>query len=94
MCVEELSDVKELKQQLNRLHGLPTRFRQRLFVGGIPLDDSVPLATPMELQLLLLPYSVTSETQAEELVSASTNGSVTEVRVGKVSPLHECHQAS
>ena len=94
MPVEELNDVKELKQQLNRLHGLPTRFRQRLFVCGSPLDDSAPLDSPMDLELVLLSYSATSETQAEELTTASTEGSMTKVRLGKVSPLHKSSQVS
>ena len=89
MPVEELRDVKELKQQLNRLHGLPTRFRQRLFVCGTLLDDSAPLDLLMELELVLLSYSATSQTQTEELVTASTNGSVTEVR-DKVTLYHKC----
>ncbi|OLP87712.1 Ankyrin repeat domain-containing protein 50 [Symbiodinium microadriaticum] len=88
MPVEELRDVKELKQQLNRLHGLPTRFRQRLFVCGTLLDDSAPLDLLMELELVLLSYSATSQTQTEELVTASTNGSVTEVEAILQQPRH------
>ena len=91
MPVEELSDVKALKQQLNRAHGLPTRFRQRLFLCGSPLDDSAPLNSPMELELVLLSYSATSQTQAEaeELATASASGSMTEVRLDKVSLLQK-----
>ena len=43
MPAVELSDVRTLKQQLNWLHGLPSRFRQRLFLCGTPLDDSANL---------------------------------------------------
>ena len=91
MPVEELSDVKALKQQLNHAHGLPTRFRQRLFLCGSPLDDSAPLNSPMELELVLLSYSATSQTQAEaeELATASASGSMTEVRLDKVSLLQK-----
>ena len=77
--VDQLSNARALKQQLNRMHALPTRFRQRLFLDGNPLDDSALLASPMELELLLLSYSMASQTYAEELVTASQNGSATEV---------------
>ena len=80
MPVEQLSHARALKQQLNRLHGLPTRFRQRLLLEGNPLDDSAQLVSPMELELVLLPYSTASSwMHAEELATASTNGSATEV---------------
>ena len=36
--VEEQSDVRSLKQHLQRFHGLP-RFRQRLLCNGSSLDD-------------------------------------------------------
>ena len=42
--IEELSDVKALKQRLHENHGLPPRFRQRLLQGGTTLDDA---ATPI-----------------------------------------------
>ena len=38
--LEEVVDVRALKQRLNMLHGLPNRFRQRLLFRGRPLDDS------------------------------------------------------
>ena len=37
--VEELSDVRALKQTLHLFHGLPPRFRQRLVLRGDPLLD-------------------------------------------------------
>ena len=80
--LEELSDVKALKQELNRKHRQPTRFRQKLFLCGDPLNDSALLDSPMELQLVLLPYDLTSETQAE-LATASSNGSVSKACLGK-----------
>ena len=54
--VMELSDVMALKQQLHRLHGLPTRFRQRLFHGSNLLEDAAKLDSPLDLDLVLLPY--------------------------------------
>ena len=81
--VEGLSDAKALKQELNRKQGLPLRFRQRLFHRGTAVDDATALDTPMELQLVLLPYSATSQMQAEELATASADGSVSEARVVK-----------
>ena len=78
--VGELSDVKELKLHLHRLHGLPTRFRQRLLRGGNPMDDSVMLDSPMDLDLVLLTYSAASQRQACQLVEYAVRGSATEVR--------------
>ena len=53
---EELSDVKALKQDLNRLHGFPLRFRQKLFRGSSlnTLDDTAKLDCETELDLVLL----------------------------------------
>ena len=39
--VEEIHDVKSLKLRLNQLHGLPPRFRQRLLLSGVPLEDII-----------------------------------------------------
>ena len=79
--MDEVSDVRALKQELHRLLGLPTRFRQRLFACGNPLDDSAQLDSPMEMELVLLSYSAASQAQADELITACTNGSTSEVRV-------------
>ena len=72
--VEELSDVKELKLQLHRVHGMPTRFRQRLLVRGSALADSTKLDSPMDLELVLLTHSAASPAQADELATAAWNG--------------------
>ena len=78
--VGELTDVRELKLRLRpQLHGCPPRFRQRLFHCGNPMDDSVKLDSEMDLELVLLTYSASSQTQAEELVTAAGSGSKTEV---------------
>ena len=58
MPVEQLSSVRALKQELNRSHGVPPRFQQRLLLDGNRLDDCAQLASPMELELVLLPYSM------------------------------------
>ena len=78
--VGELSDVKELKLHLHQLHGLPTRFRQRLLRGGNPMDDSVALDSPMDLDLVLLTYSAASPRQADKLVQYADCGLAAEVR--------------
>ena len=85
MPVVEPRDVKALKHQLNQLHGLPARFRQRLFHCGNPLDDSVNLDSPVELELVLLTFSASTPMQVDELVAASENGSVSQVRVCQTS---------
>ena len=78
--VVELSDVMALKQQLHRQHGLPTRFRQRLFHGGCPLEDAAKLDSPQVLDLVLLPYVEAAQSRADELVTAAQDGFVAEVR--------------
>ena len=82
--VEELSDAKALKRALSRKHGLPPRFRQRLFHRGSPVDDSAPLDSILELQLVVLSYSL-APMEAEELATAFVNGSVSEARFSKAS---------
>ncbi|OLQ04700.1 Cleavage and polyadenylation specificity factor 73 [Symbiodinium microadriaticum] len=77
----ELSDVRSLKRQLSQLKGLPPRFRQRLFgcgSRGSPLDDDMKLDSPTDLELVLLTYSVASPAEADELVTAARDGSITE----------------
>ena len=41
--VEDLSNVRELKQTLHQLKGMPPRFRQRLLLDGASLADSTKL---------------------------------------------------
>ena len=79
--VMELSDVRSLKQRLHRLHNFPTRFRQRLLHEGSPLGDDAKLDSIADLELLLLSYHPTSQSQADELVTAAMNGFVDQVRV-------------
>ena len=76
--VGEVIDVRAMKQRLNALHGLPNRFRQRLFLGGSPLDDSAALSSPADLELVLLTHADATQTQVDELVTAAANGSTTE----------------
>ena len=76
--VAEVSNVRALKQQLNLVQGMPPRFRQRLLFGGAALDDSAHLNSPMDLELVLLAYTVASETQAKQLLAAAANGSTSE----------------
>eukprot|EP00439_Symbiodinium_sp_Y106_P022261 s449_g2.t1 len=88
MPVGSLSNIKALKQHLTRFHGLPTRFRQKLLFRGTPLDDSTPLDSPLELDLVLLSYSVSSKDEAKELVTVFANGSVSEAESILQQPRH------
>ena len=74
-----LSGVKSLKQRLHRLHSLPPRFRQRLFHEGRLLHAAANLDLFRDLELLLLTHHPASQTQADELVTASEDGLVAEV---------------
>ena len=66
--------ARDLKRYLQGLCGLP-RFRQRLLLpdGQILLDDAV-VDGPIDLQLILLPFSPSSEDQIRELVLAAGLG--------------------
>ena len=73
--VEGLSDVRTLKRQLQELCGVP-RFRQRLLHGNVVLDDDAQLDSPVNLQLVLLPFCSTSYVQVIELHKAAETGDV------------------
>ena len=77
--VEEVQDVKGLKQHLNRLHGLPPRFRQRILFRGETLKDTVRLDSAMNLDLVLLTFADVSQQQVEDLADAAEQGSAFEV---------------
>ena len=84
----ELSDVQALKQRLHHQHGLPPRFRQRLLHEGNILDDAFELDSPMDLQVLTLPFSEASDTQRDRLYEASGSGPAAEA--GEMAIL-KCH---
>ena len=53
--VDEIQDVKGLKQRLTQPpHDLPPRFRQRVFLHGESLKDTVTLDSSMDLDIVLL----------------------------------------
>ena len=87
MPLGELSNVRSLKQQLTHLHGLPPRFRQRLLRGGENLDDTAELDSPMNLDLVLLPFAEVSETQVNDLLTNVREDSKEEAAVsGTLNP--------
>ncbi|CAE6951949.1 ANK2 [Symbiodinium natans] len=66
--------VRALKRCLSSFCG-HSRFRQRLVdENGAILDDSTPLARPLDLQLLLLPLVPTTQADAAKLASAVGGG--------------------
>ncbi|CAE7266818.1 mask [Symbiodinium natans] len=76
--IEDVSDVRTLKQHLQSLCGLP-RFRQRLLCNGTCLDDHVSLPSPMHLQHVALPFSSVSQLEIEELKAAAESGDLDQV---------------
>ena len=72
--VEELSDVRDLKRRLNQLHGLPSRFRQRLLLNDGTLEDADKLEAPLDLHLVILPFADVSRSQVNELAIAARQG--------------------
>ena len=79
--VEEVSDVRSLKQRLSQLHGLPPRFRQRLLLNGRQLEDAAELDSPTDLQLVLLPFAEVSQREVDEFRDAARRGSVSEAEI-------------
>eukprot|EP00439_Symbiodinium_sp_Y106_P026511 s797_g3.t1 len=77
---EEVHDVSGLKRHLTQARGLPSGFRQRLLFHGESLEDATKLESPMELDLVLLPFAEVSEEQVQDLVSAASQGSTAEVK--------------
>ncbi|CAE7675451.1 ANKRD17, partial [Symbiodinium sp. CCMP2456] len=75
---EEPCDVKSLKQRLCQLKEMPPRFRQRLLLQGQTLEDTANLASPMDLELVLMPFADVSEAQVNDLAAAAEQGFVTE----------------
>ena len=82
--VAEVSNVREVKQRLHSLHGLPPRFRQRLLFQGASLDDAANLDSPMDLDLVLQEFSDAAQAQADELVAAARDGAVEQVGVSRM----------
>ena len=78
IAVEEICDVRGLKRRLHQLHGLPPRFRQRVLAHAQDLEDSVPLDSPMDLDLVLLSFTDVSESQGDNLVDAARRGFMVE----------------
>ena len=65
--VEELanvSDVKHLKRRLSKVCGA-SRFRQRLLRDGTILQDSAIVIEPQDLQLVLLSFCRSSDSDKE-----------------------------
>ena len=77
----EVTTVRALKLVLNKQHGFPPRFRQRLFLRGDLLEDAFELATSMDmvLEFLVLDFANVSSQQVEELIRAAEFAELSEV---------------
>ena len=53
VSTDRITSVRDVKQALKRLHGFPV-FMQQLLHDGHSLDDCTRLASPCDLQLVLL----------------------------------------
>ena len=68
-------DVRALKQQLNQLHGLVPRFRQRLLLDGQCLEDIATLHPGMELELVILAFIPSPSPEiVQEFTAAAGSG--------------------
>ena len=81
--VVEVSSVKEVKQRLHELHGLPPRFRQRLILQGADLDDADKVDSSLDLNVILQPFSRVS--LAAALVDAAARNAAEEAAVSGAS---------
>ena len=76
-----LPDVGSLKQHLNRGHGLPPHFRQRLLLHGQCLEDTATLHSAMELELVILAFIPNrSPDEIQEFTTAADAGDFDKVR--------------
>ena len=66
---QEVSDVRDLKKILRKLHGFPMCI-QKLLHDGKALDSSTKLENPIDMQLVLL--SLSSLAQQEEAANELT----------------------
>ena len=74
-------DVRALKQQLNQLHGLPPRCRQRLLFHGKCLEDTATLNPGMELELVTLAFVPSlPPDEVQEFIAAAGDGLFDKVR--------------
>ena len=76
--VEEASDVKSLKQYLQRQEGISV-FRQELVRDGVTLEDEDKLNETSDLQLILHSFAKASAEEAQKLSAAASSGSIFEV---------------
>ena len=65
----QLNDVKALKRELQHICGLP-RFQQQVVHDGTCLDDTEPLATQTDVQVILLPFRESSPAASAMLMRA------------------------
>ena len=72
-------NTRTLKQQLQKLPGIPPRFRQRLLHQGSSLEDGAFLDSAIDLQLLLLTFIGPCQKQADELTLAAETGALERV---------------
>ena len=81
MPAEEVTNVRALKLVLNKQHGFPPRFRQRLFLRGDPLEDAFELATStdMVLEFVVLDFVSVSLQQVEKFIRAATFAKLSKV---------------
>ena len=85
-------DVRELKQHLNQLHGLPPRFRQRLLLHGQCLEDTATLNSAMELEVVVLAFIPNrSPDKVQEFTAAADAGDFDKVRALNEAKLRTPH---
>ncbi|CAE7502326.1 mask, partial [Symbiodinium sp. CCMP2456] len=71
--VEELRDVRTLKQQLEKLCGQP-RFRQKLLRDGVVLEETDILEVPSDLQHVILSFASSSAYEVFQFHEAAECG--------------------
>eukprot|EP00439_Symbiodinium_sp_Y106_P036153 s221_g4.t1 len=91
--MEDLVDVRSLKQNLGRRCGLP-RFRQRLLRNGRVLPEEECLESPGDVQLVLLPFCSVHDEEIRQFIGLSAAGRAAEVEAKLQLPLDPNNRAN
>ena len=82
-------NMMALKQHLNQLQDLPPRFRQRLLLHGKCLQDTEPVHSAMELELVVLAFVPNpSPDEVQEFTDSAAVGHFDKARESNEAHLH------
>lgn len=83
---EQVSDIDSVKRHLQRVHGISCH-RQKLLYDSRVLEDSAEIKSPVDLQLVLMPFRQASAQELQRFHDAAIHGDVR----GMKAMLESCH---